>query len=261
MENSTTCVIDGCDRPRLGKAAVCKGHWQRVYRGGDPGANDFRRAPGSIPPTCSIAGCDRPVRAYGMCAAHRQRTYSGATVEGPIGPNRKAPPEPCAVDGCEAPSRARGWCNPHYQRWVRSGDPLGERAPYGAILVCTVDGCERDHRTGGYCDTHYRRMRRGWDLDSQKFIVIKPRATVATYHAVHMRIKAVRGRASQYVCECGKPAEQWAYQHNDPNELTREDGMPYSLEFYKCYEPMCRSCHGTLDKDIDERIARRKLND
>lgn len=53
--------------------------------------------------------------------------------------------------------------------------------------------------------------------------------------ATHRWLRKNRGRASTFVCPCGKQAYEWAYQHGGDPEDT--DG----------YLPMCRSCHRKLD--------------
>jgi hypothetical protein len=60
-----------------------------------------------------------------------------------------------------------------------------------------------------------------------------------------MRVRAVRGRAQEHTCECGKPAEQWAYTHSGPAELTSEVGA-YSVD-PSFYVPMCVPCHKRAD--------------
>lgn len=44
------------------------------------------------------------------------------------------------------------------------------------------------------------------------------------YGNAHQRLHKARGPARQYTCPCGKPAEEWAYGHNDPEPLmSREE--------------------------------------
>ena len=64
------------------------------------------------------------------------------------------------------------------------------------------------------------------------------------YGAVHSRLGPVAGRN----CRCGDAAEEWAYDHGDPEELTDEIGRPYSLDQDR-YKPMCRPCHRKYDAD------------
>lgn len=254
------CSVEGCDR----EAPVewCTGHQQRVRRTGSPGPAQFRRSPGTPPPWCRVEVCDRPAETGdGLCRSHAVRQQKGQALDTPIAKRDGSEPPRCSIDGCDGPAFGRGWCSRHYQRWHRTGDPGPADIPrYGLIETCTADGCDRAHRTKGYCDTHYRRWVRGWPTDSLRFLVIKERAKVMTYEAAHGRIRALRGRAADCMCLCGAPAHAWAYQHNDPEALADPAGHPYSLRFFDCYEPMCRSCHALLDRNLDERMARGRID-
>lgn len=79
-----------------------------------------------------------------------------------------------------------------------------------------------------------------------------------TYSRAHARVRAVRGSASGYICRCGEPAEDWAYQHSAGDEEIRTNGgPPYSLNLDD-YAPMCRACHIQFDTENDiQRQARR----
>lgn len=76
---------------------------------------------------------------------------------------------------------------------------------------------------------------------------------VPGYRGAHMRVVAARGHASSYACtDCGRPAQDWAYQCTDPDErVAVVNGTPlrYSLDSDR-YAPMCRSCHRRLDHAI-----------
>lgn len=71
------------------------------------------------------------------------------------------------------------------------------------------------------------------------------------YDAAHRYVRTVRGRASAFVCRCGKPAEQWAYSHADLDARRNEEGREAGLAFSQDpahYVPMCRSCHSRFDR-------------
>jgi len=76
-----------------------------------------------------------------------------------------------------------------------------------------------------------------------------------TYSAVHQMLRNTIGSASEFTCDCGEPAEDWAYQHSaGERELRSADGTtPYS-EDSADYAPMCRTCH--IQFDIENDIAR-----
>lgn len=68
---------------------------------------------------CTQPGCDRAVRARGLCILHYEQA-------------RAATAEPCSVAGCVRPATKRGWCGAHYWRWSKHGDPEGGRIENGA---------------------------------------------------------------------------------------------------------------------------------
>lgn len=71
------------------------------------------------------------------------------------------------------------------------------------------------------------------------------------YYTAHNRVKKDRGLASEYACSCGADAQQWAYNHEDPDEMTEK------IDGYVCayssnsdfYTPMCAPCHKKFDLD------------
>ena len=71
------------------------------------------------------------------------------------------------------------------------------------------------------------------------------------YRAAHARVVAARGRASSYSCvgDCGRPAVDWAYDNDDPDEVIDTVGgkpLRYGLDSDH-YQPMCRQCHQRFD--------------
>lgn len=69
------------------------------------------------------------------------------------------------------------------------------------------------------------------------------------YEAAHARVEADRGRACEHSCiDCGGRAENWSYDHADPNELRNARGLPYSPHTMH-YAPRCLSCHARFDRN------------
>ena len=72
---------------------------------------------------------------------------------------------------------------------------------------------------------------------------------VMTYMGAHKRVYRIRGRAFEYLCfECSEPAQQWAYDHDDPNAQHGPVKGPGSAicEFSSDpwhYVPLCVRCH------------------
>lgn len=163
-------------------------------------------------------------------------------------------PKPvCSVDGCEQDSAKRGYCNAHYLRVLRHGDPGParrlRRAP-GDIVACLIAGCERRARSRGYCNTHAERLRLRGSLDTPgpKSGPESPnwKNGSISYRTAHTRVAKERGAASDFECQCGRQAIEWAYDHADPRELSSAKGN-YSQD-PSHYVAMCKACHIAFDK-------------
>lgn len=61
---------------------------------------------------------------------------------------------------------------------------------------------------------------------------------MATYGAVHMRLRKRRGPAKNHLCQCGQPARDWAYRNIRGHSENLDD-----------YVPMCRRCHKAFDAE------------
>ena len=76
---------------------------------------------------------------------------------------------------------------------------------------------------------------------------------IPEYAGAHLRIKAARGPAKNYVCQfCeSRPALDWAYDGQDPSELTSavRNGKRYCLDVFR-YIPLCRGCHNRLNSKV-----------
>ena len=210
--------------------------------------------------TCSHSGCRLKHYSLGYCLVHYQRSKRGADMDAPI-VDLSAPLEACELDGCDNPARSHrtAVCEMHYYRMRRNGSYLLKRELIPETTesqttkrtvirlpitpLCRVVGCSKYRKAHGYCGMHWERVRKHGDPE----VVVKPTWTGddATYVAVHLRLRTTLGPASEYECICGKPARQWAYLHNDPDERTSEIG-PYSVD-QACYLPMCVKCHKRMD--------------
>jgi hypothetical protein len=158
----------------------------------------------------------------------------------------------CEVPGCLKPRSGAGLCLMHYTRMRRHGD-LGDAQPQRLKRSgCLVEGCGRVHKAKGYCSRHYMNLLRTGDPsgvgtrtgEQSPHWVVSP-----TYHGMHSRIRTQRGRASSYVCGCGEPAQQWAYNHLDSNEAHEVVGgylLPYSMD-PNFYDALCTYCHRHRD--------------
>jgi len=101
---------------------------------------------------------------------------------------------------------------------------------------------------------HYQRMKRNGSLElaAPNYATGQRsgmwRGDEVTYKPAHFRVIRLRGSASLHLCaNCGGSAQDWAYDHRDPNELTcSATGRKYSADPDR-YMPLCRSCHKRID--------------
>lgn len=110
--------------------------------------------------TCSVEGCETPIKCKGLCSRHYQRlNIHGDPLGG--GFDRVRPVSICSVAGCSGVVDGRGLCCVHYQRLMKRGDPLYEYTP--TRNVCTVLGCDVFVNGRGYCPKHYQRWKTNGD--------------------------------------------------------------------------------------------------
>lgn len=199
--------------------------------------------------TCSIDGCDGTVRARGWCQAHYMRWWTTGSAEGaPV--VRRARGRTCSLEGCDRKHCGRGFCESHLRRFLQSGDPGPvEIKPRNPGAECRIEGCDKTSRNRGLCNAHdLRRRITGDPLTPRAEKVHWWTGDEATYVAVHIRLRSQRGKASAHSCaRCGRPAQEWAYDHADPDERMSDKGQPYSLDLFGHYQPLCRPCHRKLD--------------
>lgn len=120
--------------------------------------------------------------------------------------------------------------------------------PMGPLRNCKY--CGRPIFANGLCGAHNLRRDLGW-TEEQMWEPIHPCTREATtYDGTHSQLKNMFGSAKQYRCHtCPERAHDWAYQHNDPNEMVSMRGRTKGLIFghWQFYAPMCKSCHRAID--------------
>jgi len=202
--------------------------------------------------TCSVGGCERVHVTRGWCEMHYHRWYRRAKAA--LRPARVQ--RICSVEGCEKPHKGRGLCDKHLQRLRHRGTTEDKpRAPD----ECTADGCTRPYWARGWCSTHLQRCRKHGSPDVVEAATGARNSRwlgeAVSYAGAHARVYAARGPASAHAClHCGKAAQEWAYDHTDPDgktEVRARDGrapspVPYSTDPAH-YIPLCRTCHLKFD--------------
>jgi hypothetical protein len=222
--------------------------------------------------TCSAEECNRKSRTKGStyCEMHYHRVRTSGTT-GPAGYILTPPPGVCAVDGCEKPTRSSvgPHCEMHYCRLRRTGS-LGSKRMFPYPEICLAEGCSGKPNNHGYCAKHATRVKR----HGSPHIVIAPSERkfrrgpdspgwlsddVVDYRTVHMRMRRIIGSARTMPCaDChGRSAVHWSYDHQDPDERTSPEGVPYSIK-PEHYQPRCGSCHKVYDHAQARRQTVRK---
>lgn len=171
-------------------------------------------------PTCSLDGCDKPLKRASYCYGHYMKNWRYGTP---------------------TPEHAPQWEDLRGQRFGL----LVVSQRVGLAWSCTCDcGAKTIVRTGdlnrgsittcGNRSTHHRRD----DSD---------------YGTAHDRIRRDRGHARNQACtDCSNAAQHWSYDHTDPDErisqASRTHGIAYSLN-PQHYSPRCVPCHKRFDLD------------
>lgn len=77
-----------------------------------------------------------------------------------------------------------------------------------------------------------------------------------SYRLVHRRVEKALGKARGHLCvDCGSRADDWSYDHADPDELVEQmvfwDSQPTAVAYsanVSHYAPRCLSCHRRFDR-------------
>lgn len=77
-----TCIVPLCERYDYCRR-LCRLHYSRWRRYGDPGEATRRKSPKHTGP-CSVDGCGRPARTKGWCQTHYLRWKASGSPGGPI---------------------------------------------------------------------------------------------------------------------------------------------------------------------------------
>jgi hypothetical protein len=212
--NDSTCSLVDCDRKYYSKN-LCKLHYTRNVRHGDPRTVKYqRRTPSSNAP-CIVDGCEKPYETRKMCPQHYQRwrRHGDASLGGssfPVG---------CAVDNCTKDHYAHGWCSAHFTRNKRHGSPTYR------IQGEVVDGrkicsqCKRDLPVDMYRASSHRKpdeLHSHCRTCAKKYIHAR-RALLAATESDDYKPHEVFAR-DQWVCQlCNEPINEllkWPHRYS-----------------------------------------------
>lgn len=116
---------------------------------------------------CKVDGCEKSVKARGLCDRHYLRARRAGELALFDGPGRGsyAPETHLTCSGvaeCGKPLAARGVCNACYQLRRKTGAikllPL-----VNSGKICSVDQCETAASAAGFCKPHYERFKKYGD--------------------------------------------------------------------------------------------------
>lgn len=161
----------------------------------------------------------------------------------------------CSVNGCErslTKHDARGMCQAHYLRWKTNGDPGPALIKeYSSNRICAVEGCIKKAKSRGLCNGHYQRWLTKGSSGNSPLAPYTINKGGHEYSTTHMRTSKIKGAASLNQCDhChDRQAQQWAYDHEDSDEVTAYIGeslLVFSLD-PDHYIPLCIKCHRKFD--------------
>ncbi|VEW13547.1 Uncharacterised protein [Brevibacterium casei] len=211
---------------------------------------------------CTALGCSTPIGrsgAKGFCPYHYRRFHKyGDPLHERYIPNLGQ----CQVDDCSKDAYRKDYCYAHYMKDWRYGTPTPQHPDrwedltgrrFGTLTATARRGdgmWELRCDCGNPTTARASALNRGDKLHCED-ISLHRRRDDAGYRAAHDRVRRDRGKASEHACtDCGSQAQQWSYDHEDPNECYAEDlslsPVAYSLDVNH-YQPRCIPCHKRFD--------------
>lgn len=155
-----SCGVEGCERAGRLVRGLCRPHYKRLVRHGDP-------LGGSVPRqrrvrSCEVEGCEDRHYGHGFCSIHyeRWRKHGDPMVVLPaVGPPRRTEPyPPCRIEGCTRLAErhvTKQLCDMHEMRGRRHGyaewePPSFEERFWDKVVL--MSGCWewQGARLGGY---------------------------------------------------------------------------------------------------------------
>lgn len=161
--------------------------------------------------TCTIKGCTKARRAYGLCNMHDLRQKRNGSTES-VKRVYSYRGQLCEVEACNQVAIAKAVCKTHYER-RRKGMPDHLEA-HTEVSICGESKCQAQVKSKGLCKKHYQKVKR------QEYINRDPWRYRAYSHQRRMRVIAatvwevtpqqiaLRMQAQENKCWlCGKTAQ------------------------------------------------------
>lgn len=118
---------------------------------------------------CKHGGCDKRIKALGLCSFHYYRLKAGASLDAPKWFARG--PLECSIEECVEDAIARKLCQVHYRRLMSGRDmgaPIVKQKPNGvpeSTLECSIEWCTTPRMAKGLCSMHRWRKKHGKDMN------------------------------------------------------------------------------------------------
>jgi len=100
---------------------------------------------------CNVEGCNKPIKARGMCSTHWTRWYR--KQKRPI----KIRYAHCTVENCTKKHYGKGMCVMHWTRYWRYKDVSATAKEWNYGADCSMEGCKIPARKRRMCSNHYDR--------------------------------------------------------------------------------------------------------
>jgi len=166
---------------------------------------------------CEIDGCERVVRAKGLCSMHYYRKMRGITDTNPgrleKWASRSTKERFCSLLNCNQSYFAKGYCRNHYDLSRKNGFPgYRDKLP---LQKCKAPGCDKIEKVKGFCIFHYSRylrnvqLNRPWGIEGE----LNPRwnggaSQYPNHHLLKKNRLIVMERDKHTCFKCGNPTNQ-----------------------------------------------------